>query len=205
MSNRFPESFKHAIADEPHAYAVWEAVQTLKRNHSQGMEDLKKLAERGSALSMFYLGNEFECGDSISIDMDACRHWYQLAASRGSIESCYRLACMDWHAGNFDKAAQGFSQIESRSFAPALYCLGSMHYTGSGFPKNIDKAYKYWTSSGNLGHIYALNDLSFLLRYDRSGFWSGVRGWILWLYSTFMAVAYAALYPASDRIRMFDY
>lgn len=201
MADIYPESFIQALADEPDLDAFWDASAQLKIAPLLAIAKLEKLAERGSALSMLYIGDSYENGRGVERNVELGDQWYRRAADCGSIEAAHRLAFAYWHKHEYGRAIEELSKLSERGFTPAMFCLGSMYYVGKGVKPSVENAMKYWKMAEARGHILAKQRLSKLFRSGDLGFIYRIKGYIKLMMLIIPALRCHINYPKSDRLR----
>ena len=67
-----------------------------------------KAGELGCAGAYFNLGNSYDNGRGVEIDEKKAEHYYELAAMNGSVHARHNLGCMEFQAGNHQRAYQHF-------------------------------------------------------------------------------------------------
>ena len=56
----------------------------------------------------FNLGNQYCFGRGVEVDKKKAKHYYELAAIGGDIHSRHNLGCIEYDAGNYDRAMKHF-------------------------------------------------------------------------------------------------
>ena len=79
-----------------------------------------KAGELGCALAYYNLGNSYYYGQGVTIDKKKARHYYELAAMRGSVKARNNLGVLDSEAGNYDRAMKHFIIAASVGFKFSL-------------------------------------------------------------------------------------
>jgi len=76
----------------------------LPQNDAKALEFWHRAAELGSAEAYGCIGNAYKFGDGVERDMKKARHYWDLAAINGDLQSRYNLGSIEGMAGNVDRA-----------------------------------------------------------------------------------------------------
>lgn len=201
MTKRYPENLTREWENEPDACALFEATALLDNEPEVAFKRLKILAESGSGMSMVHLGDAYLIGRRVEQNVDLGVRWLRQAASSGSIEGAYRLACYYESVGNIGDTQKELVKLGDRGFAPAWYALGNIYFRGEGVSKDVHKAIKYWEKAENLGSLVAKQWLIHVLIHDNMGFWHKIKGYMKKVTLFFPIIYYKVQYPDSDRLR----
>jgi TPR repeat protein len=123
---------------EPDAEQLFRAYKALDTDPVQAVRALTSLAERGSPMSMLYLGFAFSNGTGVSLDLQCAETWYRRAADAGLLRAHYDLGRLYLDIRQYSNAKLEFEYAASKGFMPAFHLLGRTHYFGYGVP--VDKA-----------------------------------------------------------------
>ena len=101
----------------------------LPQDKAKTIELLLKAGELGCALAYYNLGNSYHNGIGVEVDKKKAKHYYELAAMKGSILSRHNLGCMEGQAGNHQRAMKHFIISARAGYKPSLDIVteGYMH------------------------------------------------------------------------------
>ena len=148
---------------EPDVAHLKLARRMLKTNPTRAVHDLEDLAERGSIMSMVYLGWAYSKGDDLTHDAKKAEKWYRKATSAGSALASFYLGVHLLNYGIAEEAVIAFEIGANSGFLPSLDRLGKMYFYGIGVPENRAKAKELWQRAANLGHVRAKGRLGFAM------------------------------------------
>lgn len=137
---------------EPDIQAFSRANSLLVSDPSTGLAELERLAEAGSLMSMYVLGETFRNGTLGYVDLTKAEEWYRMAADRGQVRAAYALG---WLYGNRGDAAAAINMYERgarNGYAPAMNALALMYFYGQGTDRNLDLARSWWEVGVSKGH-----------------------------------------------------
>ena len=177
------------------------AIDLREMDSISALDELQALADDGSALAMLYIGDTYGNGRGVPRDVERGDHWYQRAADRGSIEASHRLAFGYYHSRDYQKSIELLGRLSDLGFIPAMYCLGSFYFTGTGVDKDMGKAVECWIKAESGGHLVAKRRVSIILRSGVYGFVGRIRGFLKMLRLIYPFVIYNMKKPRSDRLR----
>jgi hypothetical protein len=144
---------------EPDLHALRRAVDGLSHNVRQAVSDLEELVERGSAMSMYYLGVVYQRGDKIERDYAKAGYWYRRLSDWGSVLGLYYLGRLHKREGRHREALLELGDARLKDFGPALNSLGSMYFHGEGVARDRMRAKELWARAVAQGHILAKRNL----------------------------------------------
>ena len=127
---------------------------------SQGMKQLRKAAEQGSAAAQYDLGRKFEEGFLVPQDDEEAVRWYWLAAEQGHVGGQLRLGFKYalgegvWRKDDRE-AVKWWRKAAEQGDRSAQYLLGRMYYTGRGVPQNEKRAVRWYRLAAEQGHVGA--------------------------------------------------
>ena len=78
------------------------------RDYSKALELWHRAVKLGHSMSFYNIGGAYWFGQGVEIDRKKARHYYELAAIKGDIDSRYNLGVSEWRAGNIDRALKHF-------------------------------------------------------------------------------------------------
>lgn len=198
---RYSENFATELSLEPDVGSLWAAVRLIDVDRNHAIELLENLSNRGSALSMVYLGDLYTNGRGGERDIERGWQWYQKAADKGSIEASYRLAVARWNYGYYESSVEEFISLVKRGFSPAMCCLGSIFSSGVGVPRDEQKAVVFFNMASRRGHLLAKQGLSKIFRDNKEGFRRKLVGYYFILYLLLVGSWQKIIYPESDKFR----
>ncbi len=188
--------------EERWAGSLWDALEIGESDPDATIAKLRSLADKGSALSMFYLGEYYTYGwQGVSRDWELAQKWLKKGASKGSIAALYLLARHYEAAEQYQDARNAYEALAEREYSPALYALGFEHYKGAWLEKDIQKAIAYLKEAKDLGHFFAARELSHIYRTEDLGFTKRLRGWFIPMRIVVPFVRCRLSYPNSDRLK----
>ena len=127
--------------EEPDFERVSKAYELLQRQPGPAViTELIALAERGSLMSMIYLGWIYKRGLGAEIDPAQSEYWYSRAIAGGSTLAIYHLGHLYLDSLDYVKAADVFEKGASINYPPAMFCLGCMYLEGQGVSRDFEKA-----------------------------------------------------------------
>jgi uncharacterized protein len=153
-----------------HAYAL------MRVDPQAALVELHRLADRGSVMSMMYIGHANSKGIGTQIDLPQAAAWYRRAADRGSLFALYKVGRIYWDMGNYPKAVEAFNEGATRNDAPSMHMLGLMYLEGNGVPVDINRARALFESAVERGNVFAKRNLGALLIGGRFGLTAIFRG-----------------------------
>jgi uncharacterized protein len=129
----------------------------------------KKLADNGNPHAQFKLGNMYETGRGVAMDLNTATQWYEKSAASSFKPAQNRLIYLQVKRNGFKSEHKSWlSELTADANAgdgEASMMLGEMNEQGIGMPKNLSQAqieYKRATVkaiAGSEGAYYAVTDL----------------------------------------------
>jgi hypothetical protein len=166
-------------AAEPDHKELAALGQLLTVDAASALPRLMALAERGSTMSMIYIGDSYRCGRGTNVDLEKAENWYRQAADEGSVLGHYDLASLYLTTQRIHQAKGSFEFGARRGYPPALNQLGRMFLSGVGAEKNLEKARAYLERASAAGHIPGKAGLARLLMKRDGSFQTRLRGVLL--------------------------
>jgi TPR repeat protein len=154
---------------EPDLEALRNGCRLLQSNPRDGLSLLKALAERGSLMSLLYLGEAYRKGEGLDTDLEKAETWFRRGADTGSAIASFHLAMFYREVNRYPDAISEFSK-HSDIFPASAYRLGRMYQNGEGTNVDMGKTVELWEQASGLGHVYAKRNVAFLLMSGRRGF-----------------------------------
>ena len=132
------------------------AVQAVEGNKPGGVEELRKVAELGSAPAQFYLAKLYEVGErGVKKDLAQSRRWTERAADGGDRKAMHNLgiAYISGVGGpkNSTTAAQWFRRAADLGLVDSQYNLAALYEQGLGVSQNPAEAYKWYLVAARTG------------------------------------------------------
>ncbi|HEX5636019.1 MAG TPA: hypothetical protein VFY78_02945 [Gammaproteobacteria bacterium] len=129
----------------------------------------KKLADNGNAQAQFKVGNMYETGRGVALDLGAAKQWYEKSAANNFKPAQNRLTYMQIKLNGFRPEHKSWlQQVKSDADGgdgEASMILGEMYQEGIGMPKNLAQAQTEFKRAtvkgipGSEGAYYAVSDL----------------------------------------------
>jgi uncharacterized protein len=161
---------------EPDAGQLLQAYKMLNDGSAQAISDLTELAERGSSMSMLYLGYAFTNGVGVASDLAVAEKWYRLAADAGLTRAYYNLGRLHLANGQYLTAKQEFEVAASKEFMPAIHYLGRMYYFGYGVPVDGVRGKALLEKASKWGCVGAKATLAYDLIHRKNSLSAKVEG-----------------------------
>jgi localization factor PodJL len=132
------------------------AVQAVETNRPGGVDELRKVAELGSAPAEFYLAKLYEVGErGVKKDLAQSRRWTERAAEGGDRKAMHNLgiAYISGVGGpkNSTTAAQWFRRAADLGLVDSQYNLAALYEQGLGVSQNPAEAYKWYLIAARTG------------------------------------------------------
>lgn len=187
---------------DPFGYELWHAIEKAEGDLEGSIAAMEGLAEKGSVLSMTYLGDLYFYGRFGAIrDLANAQYWLSRASEGGSIEGEYLLALCLENLDRFEEAFQHYLNLSDKGYAPAMFALGYEYWKGNKLEKNLQSSMKFFDAAIKLGHVHASLWVSYLMRSGALGVKYRPIGCIRWFGATFSAFRVLRNNPKSDRLR----
>ena len=181
---------------------AWRETRVLRVSDPEGaLEELKKLAERGSLLAMLDLGRAFALGVGTPRDDTQAEQWLRRAAAARSVRGSYFLGRFLLRTKRYAEAKEAYEFSAARGYPPALHDLGKIYFLGLGVEKDMRLAARYLSQAWEAGSVYAGKDYATLLRRTARGFTEKTRAYWWTIRALFAAGVTAAKHrPDSERL-----
>ena len=163
-------------AAEPDLPELRRSLELLEIDPRKAFEMLIALKNRGSIMSMVYLGGAYNLGLFGERDAASAERLYAQASDRGSKVARYLLGRVYSDLGQYDKAKEEFRVGADDGFAPAAQELGRMYWVGAGGEKNLHFAETFLCRAADLGSPRARGMVGRILIEKRSGLRDTLRG-----------------------------
>ncbi len=113
-------------------------------------------AERGSGPAAYDLGEAYNAGRGVDIDINAGAKWINTAASRGEPRAQYAVGAALYKGAGVEKdytrAARYLGNAASQGHADAQFLLGECYANGRGVTKNLPWAARWYGKAAAQGH-----------------------------------------------------
>jgi TPR repeat protein len=187
--------------NEPDITALRAAHELLKTNAVEAVRQLQALAERGSVMSMVYLGYAFENGIGTGVSIDEAERWFERAKSRGSVDGAFHLGTSYLNRNAIEKAEQVFSSELLSGYGPALHRLARIYLRRPG-RNNFDRGLLLLREASSKGSLNADRKLAVLMMRGRLGLGKVVAGYVLFFTTVANAIrSISEDDPYSDRMK----
>jgi len=140
---------------EPDLEAFKAAKALMKDRELSGIDELTRLAERGSILSMLEIGRAYYSGTGVLKDYAHSEEWFRRAANARSVLGHYYLGLVQKKTARVVDAIASFNFSASRGYGPALYELGKIYFYGEGVTKDSRLASQYLAKASQAGMVHA--------------------------------------------------
>ena len=132
------------------------AIQAVEANRPGGVDELRKVADLGSAPAQFYLAKLYEVGErGVKKDLSESRRWTTRAAEGGDRKAMHNLgiAYISGVGGpkNSTTAAQWFRRAADLGLVDSQYNLAALYEQGLGVSQNPAEAYKWYLIAARTG------------------------------------------------------
>lgn len=125
----------------------------------QGLEEMERLAHRGSVMSILLVSDAMRDGWMYDQDLPGAEAWYRVAVASGSARGLYGLGLTHLLMGRFSAAIQSLEAAIARGFPPAYNALAGIYFRGDGVPIDLRRALDLWLRGSALGHLPAKRNL----------------------------------------------
>ena len=201
MKIPYSESYKDALSREPNLNMFLEALSLFRNNRKVGIEKLKKVAEIGSPLGMYYVGEAYLAGEGVAQDFGQGMEWLKRAADSGLQEAAYQISRTHWSMGEINKTITILSDLSNCSHALSMLNLAEIYYRIDGF---IDKkkSEKYFKMAISSGSVTAKKNYSILLMKGVFGNNKKIIGFLMWISCVPYFIFLGIFNPNSDHLRI---
>lgn len=190
------------MIQEPDLESLHKAYTKLQTEPGlEAINDLEKLAERGSLMSMVYLGGAYEDGIAVLKNESQAENWYRRAMDGGSNLAVYYLGHLYLDKQDYLKAKEIFSYGDLKGYSPTTYRLAYMYLDGKGIPKDERKAFELFKKASDDGHVFAKRKLAGIYLSGKYGVTNIFKGFFLFLIAVKDVIALSIIDPHSDHIR----
>ncbi len=202
MNSKIGENISKEWDQDPFSSELWDAINQSRENWDLGSRELVNLSERGSCLSMVFLGDFLMHGRHGAPKNPAeGEAWLRKSIENGSIEGAYLLARELYNRKDYLNSKNLFIDLDKRNYAPATFRLGLMSYFGAGSPRDCKSALIYFERGSKMGHLHAEHWLAYLLRNEDLGLRSWMRGILMRVRLIYRIFSSNMANPSTDRLR----
>jgi len=119
------------------------------------VEELTQLAEDGERCAQYFLGKLYRDGGLLIPDDEQTEHWFRRSAESGLDCAAYALGKLLESENRMEEAAvqYGYAALQKNEYAE--YRLAKLYLTGSGVPKDVNRAVELLNASAEQGNPYA--------------------------------------------------
>ena len=144
-----------------------------KKNYGPALASLKPLADAGHPRAQYYLGNMYENGFGVAIDLAEAARWYRLSADQGDVYSQTHLGYLYERALGVPRddalAAQWYAKSAAAGNESGETSLGRMYRDGRGVARDYKVAEKWFSLAAEQGSAWALMNLGLLYTHGGDG------------------------------------
>jgi uncharacterized protein len=166
--------------NEPNLTELHYAYGLMATDPVGAVAKLRDLADRGSLMSMVYLGEAYRKGTGVAVDLKKADELYLQAAKGGSVLALYNVGLDYLEKRQFAEAKEAFEISADKGYLASARQLGKIYSRGLGVPKDIDTGRKYLEKALRAGYVFAKRDLAVLLMNGKFGALAKIRG--VWLF-----------------------
>jgi uncharacterized protein len=153
---------------EPDVSALRHAYDSLETYPERAVSELEALADRGSIMSMWYLGEAYYSGRYFSKNLDIAKQWFRKADDTGWAFGSHMLGRLCYITNDYGEALLAFTRGTERGYAPSMYRLGMMYGDGAGVTRDLAKCRSLLLRAIASRHLFAKRDLGTM--YMRGAF-----------------------------------
>jgi TPR repeat protein len=187
-------------ANEPDAAALYESHRKLKTDPVESIREFEALADRGSLMSMVYVGHAYRRGKGVSKDLARAEAWFRRAYEGRSLEGLRHLGITWAEMGRTEEAEAIFQEGVSQDYSPVMHRLAKL-YLKSTDPHRQKMAIPVLERGTKLGHVFAKRTLAGLMITGRMGLENIPRGFRLLTESVVEAFRLGRSEPFNERIQ----
>jgi TPR repeat protein len=164
---------------EPDLEQLNQVYGALKKRPAEALSKLVHWAEKGSLMSMVYLGYAYQDGRGVPINFLTAEQWYRRAVDGGLMRACCDLGSLYLERRRYAEAQAIFEVAAAKNFTPAIHRLGRMYFYGHGIDKNLERAKTLLERASADGNIAAKMQLAHLLKSGHFGMRQRI--WGMWI------------------------
>jgi len=129
-----------------------------KSNNKPSIDEIKILAEKGDADAQYDLGWAFFSGESVKMDGDLARHWFQKSAMQGHPKGMWRVGG-SFEVTDIEQAICWYRKSADAGFPYAQWWLGVKYYRGEGVEQDIQHALHWFNKAAEQNEAVACKEL----------------------------------------------
>ncbi|MCE0497673.1 MAG: SEL1-like repeat protein [Methylacidiphilales bacterium] len=125
------------------------AIKASKEEFQLHLKD----AREGDSYAQSWIGNAFDLGLGVKIDLAQALKWHKLAAENGE---AYSQSWMGWALDrgsilrrSLTKSFKWYKKAALQGYANGQYCVGQSYAEGQGVSKNLKLAVKWWRKAAD--------------------------------------------------------
>lgn len=191
---------EQAFEAEPDLASLRVAYSKLQSDPIGAIQEFKTLADRGSVMSMVYLGDAFANGTGSHADLEEAEKWFLRASATGSVEGTFHLGAFYFDRKEYSKAEHVFDSNGLKDYPPAMDRLAWI-YIETKQPEKIERARRLLERASALGHIYAKRHLAGLMMRGKLGLSAVLPGVRLFFAAVLDGLRVGFRDPLSERLR----
>lgn len=188
------------LTREPNVSALQHAQSLRQTDPAQAMNQLRALADRGSAIAMAEIAFMYGKGVGVQVNPFEEEAWYKRAVEAGSLYAHYALSYIYFQTQRYSEAFVVCESAITAGYAPAMYFGAFMYGHGLGTERNLDKERDLLKQAVRLGHVWARARLGRVLLEGRSGTWQRLWGLVMLVSGPIYAMYVSARYPNDERL-----
>ncbi|SON58431.1 hypothetical protein HDIA_P0022 (plasmid) [Hartmannibacter diazotrophicus] len=198
MTDKRLKNYDDLIKEEPDLSLLNRAYALLSTNFERATSQLAELADRGSILSMIYLGEAYQ--RSQPKNLDAAEKWYRKAYENGAAMGLFALGLLHFQKNNYAEAETLFQEGAENDDELSMFWLAKIYAHNDNFDKNRYKIRLLLEKSASKGNVSAKSALAFSFMKGRYGLGNIPKGIWLYLSSLLEAAKIAIKNPDDPRL-----
>jgi len=129
------------------------------KDETEGSQQMLRAAQAGNAQAQFMIGNAYEFGNGVAVDLGQAAFWYEKAANQGHAKAQKNLGSL-YESGNgvtenWALAVALYRKSAEQHDADGEFALGRMYEFGMGVPQDRRTAIQWFERAADLGHARA--------------------------------------------------
>ncbi len=162
------EFYLEKAAIQQYALAAYSLAKLLHERDSKhplkAFEWFMIAAKQGHTEACYYVGNYYQYGKGVPINLDEAMNWYQKAALEKDKDALYHLALLliRREQPDFENAAKLLGEAARQGHPNAQYNLAVMYQKGDGVEQNDQKALYWYEKAADLGLAIAQYNLGMI-------------------------------------------
>ncbi len=163
-------------ASEPDIDALSRFHALLQNDPQAALIGLEALANRGSAMGMWYLADAYMGRATTPRSVCKARYWSERAEMAGIHQPLHMLGRMFFEQKEYVEALATFSASARGGYAPSIYRVAKMYREGLGTQIDIEKCRALLIEAASKRHVFAKRNLMGLYLTGAFGCRSFLRG-----------------------------